>query len=168
MATVKDHNFVPLVSSEALSNIRTIAGLNKETFFVESYEQKLELPFISAIKKANIHGLCFGFSQCVLFMANAASFRYGGYLVSSEGLLYTCLQVVMSGTAMGKASSFTPDYAKAKIAAAQFFKLLDRIPKISTSHAVGEKWDNFKAAAVEKAPVFNCWKGFMTLIKGVC
>ncbi|KAI4805871.1 hypothetical protein KUCAC02_010466 [Chaenocephalus aceratus] len=45
---------------------------------------------------------------------------------------------------MGKASSFTPDYAKAKIAAAQFFKLLDRIPKISTSHAVGEKWDNFK------------------------
>ncbi|KAI4792412.1 hypothetical protein KUCAC02_033401 [Chaenocephalus aceratus] len=137
------------VSSEALSNIRTIAGLNKETFFVESYEQKLELPFISAIKKANIHGLCFGFSKCVLFMAYAASFRYGGHLVSSEGLLYTyvfrvILVVVMSGTAMGKASSFTPDYAKAKIAAAQFFKLLDRIPKISTSHAVGEKWDNFK------------------------
>ncbi|XP_033990128.1 bile salt export pump [Trematomus bernacchii] len=90
------------VSSEALSNIRTIAGLNKETFFVESYEQKLELPF------------------------------------------RVILAVVMSGTAMGKASSFTPDYAKAKIAAAQFFKLLDRIPKISTSHAVGEKWDNFK------------------------
>ncbi|XP_071063119.1 bile salt export pump [Pseudochaenichthys georgianus] len=90
------------VSSEALSNIRTIAGLNKETFFVESYEQKLELPF------------------------------------------RVILVVVMSGTAMGKASSFTPDYAKAKIAAAQFFKLLDRIPKISTSHAVGEKWDNFK------------------------
>ncbi|KAK5861234.1 hypothetical protein PBY51_022647 [Eleginops maclovinus] len=137
------------VSSEALSNIRTIAGLNKESFFVESYEQKLELPFISAMKKANIHGLCFGFSQCVLFMAYAASFRYGGYLVSSEGLLYTyvfrvILAVVMSGTAMGKASSFTPDYAKAKIAAAQFFKLLDRIPKISTSHAVGEKWDNFR------------------------
>lgn len=89
MATVKDHNFVPQVSSEALSNIRTIAGLNKETFFVELYEQKLELPFISAIKKANIHGLCFGFSKCVLFMAYAASFRYGGHLVSSEGLLYT-------------------------------------------------------------------------------
>ncbi|KAI4805873.1 hypothetical protein KUCAC02_010468 [Chaenocephalus aceratus] len=107
------------VSSEALSNIRTIAGLNKETFFVESYEHKLELPFISAIKKANIHGLCFGFSKCVLFMAYAASFRYGGHLVSSEGLLYTyvfrvILVVVMSGTAMGKASSFTPDYAKAK------------------------------------------------------
>lgn len=48
--------------------------------------------------------------------------------------------MVISGTALGKASSFTPDYAKAKIAAAQFFKLLDRIPKIDTSQTNGEKW----------------------------
>lgn len=76
------------VSSEALGNIRTIAGLAKERSFVESYEQKLELPFKSAKKRANIYGLCFGFAQCVIFMAYAASFRYGGYLVRVEGLPY--------------------------------------------------------------------------------
>ena len=48
--------------------------------------------------------------------------------------------VVISGTALGRASSFTPDYAKAKTAATQFFKLLDRVPKISISHTDGEKW----------------------------
>lgn len=48
--------------------------------------------------------------------------------------------VVISGTALGRASSFTPDYAKAKTAAAQFFKLLDRVPKISISQSDGEKW----------------------------
>lgn len=48
--------------------------------------------------------------------------------------------VVISGTALGRASSFTPDYAKAKTAAAQLFKLLDRIPKISMSLTDGEKW----------------------------
>lgn len=48
--------------------------------------------------------------------------------------------VVISGTALGRASSFTPDYAKAKTAAAQFFKLLDRVPKISMSDTDGEKW----------------------------
>ncbi|XP_032384811.1 bile salt export pump [Etheostoma spectabile] len=137
------------VSSEALANIRTIAGLAKESSFVESYEQKLELPYKSAKKKAIIYGLCFGFSQCVIFMAYAASFRYGGYLVSFEGLQYMFVfrvitAVVISGTALGKASSFTPDYAKAKTAAARLFKLLDRIPKISMSHADGEKWDNFR------------------------
>ncbi|CAL8268700.1 unnamed protein product [Lota lota] len=137
------------VSSEALSNIRTIAGLSQEGAFVASYEQQLEAPYRSARRKANIYGICFGFAQCVIFMAYAASFRYGGYLVTAEGLHYIVVfrvisAVVISGTALGKASSFTPDYAKAKIAAGQFFKLLDRVPTISTSHSHGEKWDNFK------------------------
>lgn len=81
-------NLLSQVSGEALANIRTIAGLAKESSFVESYEEKLELPYKSAKKRANVYGLCFGFAQCVIFMAYAASFRYGGYLVSAEGLQY--------------------------------------------------------------------------------
>ncbi|XP_016367985.1 bile salt export pump-like, partial [Sinocyclocheilus rhinocerous] len=52
--------------------------------------------------------------------------------------------LVTSATALGRASSFTPDYAKAKIAAAQLFKLLDRVPKISISKTEGQSWDDFK------------------------
>ncbi|XP_070831884.1 bile salt export pump [Chaetodon trifascialis] len=145
------------VSSEALANIRTIAGLAKESSFVESYEEKLELPYKSAKRRASIYGLCFGFAQCVIFMAFAASYRYGGYLVSAEGLQYMLVfrvisAVVISGTALGRASSFTPDYAKAKTAAAQLFKLLDRVPKINMSHTYGKKWDNFRG----KVEFLNC------------
>ncbi|XP_037542359.1 bile salt export pump [Nematolebias whitei] len=145
------------VSSEALTNIRTIAGLAKESSFVETYEQKLELPYRSAKKRANIYGVCFGFAQCVIFMAYAASFRYGGYLVRAEGLQYMLVfrvisAIVISGTALGRASSFTPDYAKAKTAAAQFFKLLDRIPKINMSPSDGQKWENFRG----KIEFLNC------------
>uniref|UniRef100_A0A8C5AFI1 ATP-binding cassette, sub-family B (MDR/TAP), member 11a n=1 Tax=Gadus morhua TaxID=8049 RepID=A0A8C5AFI1_GADMO len=138
------------VSGEALSNIRTIAGLSQESAFVASYEQQLEAPYHSALRKANVYGVCFGFAQCVIFMAYAASFRYGGYLVTAEGLHYIVVfrsvlkAYIGFGTALGKASSFTPDYAKAKIAAGQFFKLLDRVPTISTGPSHGEKWDNFK------------------------
>uniref|UniRef100_A0A3B4ATP6 Uncharacterized protein n=1 Tax=Periophthalmus magnuspinnatus TaxID=409849 RepID=A0A3B4ATP6_9GOBI len=137
------------VSSEALSNIRTIAGLAKENSFVETYEHLLEPPFKSAMKKAHIYGMCFGFSQCVIFMAYAASYSFGGYLVSTEGLPYTYVfrvisAIVISGTALGRASSFTPDYAKAKIAAAQLFKLLDRVPRINIKHTDGQTWDDFR------------------------
>uniref|UniRef100_A0A8C9WI79 ATP-binding cassette, sub-family B (MDR/TAP), member 11a n=1 Tax=Scleropages formosus TaxID=113540 RepID=A0A8C9WI79_SCLFO len=139
------------VSSEALSNIRTIAGLAKESVFVDLYEKQLETPYQAAKKKAIVYGISFGFAQCVIFMAFAASFRFGAYLVTSEGLHYMmnlrCLvisAVVISGTALGRASSFTPSYAKAKIAAAQLFKLLDRVPKISLSLTEGIKWDSFK------------------------
>lgn len=48
--------------------------------------------------------------------------------------------IVTSGTALGKASSYTPDYAKAKISAARFFQLLDRVPQISVYGEKGDKW----------------------------
>ncbi|XP_075465258.1 bile salt export pump-like isoform X1 [Ascaphus truei] len=139
------------ISSEALGNIRTIAGIAKEATFVKMYEDQLEAPYRSAIKKANVYGLCFGFAQCIVFIANSVSYRYGGYLVEKESLHYSFVfrvisAIVTSGTALGRASSYTPDYAKAKISAARFFKLVDRVPKISVYNDEGEKWNNFKGS----------------------
>ncbi|XP_075036809.1 bile salt export pump-like [Mixophyes fleayi] len=137
------------ISSEALGNIRTIAGIAKEKKFIELYEEQLEEPYRSAVKKANVYGLCFGFAQCIIFIANSCSYRYGGYLVEVEGLHYSFVfrvisAIVTSGQALGRASSYTPDYAKAKISAARFFKLVDRVPKICVYKEEGEKWNDFK------------------------
>uniref|UniRef100_A0A673MNA3 Bile salt export pump n=1 Tax=Sinocyclocheilus rhinocerous TaxID=307959 RepID=A0A673MNA3_9TELE len=135
------------ISGEALNNIRTIAGLGKERNFVEMFEAQLEAPYQAALKKANVYGACYGFAQCVVFMANSASYRFGGYLVYQEGLHFSFVfrvisAIVTSGTALGRASSYTPDYAKAKISAARFFQLLDHIPKISVYSDEGDKWVN--------------------------
>ncbi|KAK1789017.1 hypothetical protein P4O66_014965 [Electrophorus voltai] len=142
-------DLIPQVSSEAIANIRTIAGLAKEQQFVDMYEKQLEPPYKAAKKKAQVYAIFFAFAKCVIFMAYAASFRYGGYLVTNEGLHYVIVfrvisAIVISGTALGRASSFTPDYAKAKIAAEQFFTLLDRVPRINISQAHGLKWTDFK------------------------
>ncbi|XP_015277731.1 PREDICTED: bile salt export pump [Gekko japonicus] len=139
------------ISSEALTNIRTVAGIGKEKKFIDAFEKQLETPYRAAIKKANVYGVCFGFAQCVVFIANSVSYRFGGFLVDQEGLHYSYVFrviscIVTSGTALGKASSYTPNYAKAKIAAARFFKLVDRIPLISVYSNVGEKWDNFRGS----------------------
>ncbi|XP_032412383.1 bile salt export pump isoform X3 [Xiphophorus hellerii] len=77
------------ISGEALNNIRTIAGLGKERSFVEKYEAHLTAPYQAALKKANVYGACYGFAQCVVFLTNAASFRFGGYLVEQEGLHFS-------------------------------------------------------------------------------
>ncbi|XP_023185260.1 bile salt export pump-like isoform X3 [Xiphophorus maculatus] len=77
------------ISGEALNNIRTIAGLGKEQSFVETYEAHLTAPYQAALKKANVYGACYGFAQCVVFLTNAASFRFGGYLVEQEGLHFS-------------------------------------------------------------------------------
>ncbi|XP_034006912.1 bile salt export pump isoform X2 [Trematomus bernacchii] len=137
------------ISGEALNNIRTIAGLGKERTFVELYAAQLHAPYEAALKKAKVYGACYGFSQCVVFLTNSASYRFGGYLVRQEGLHFSLVfrvisAIVTSGTALGRASSYTPDYAKAKISAARFFQLLDRVPQISVYSDKGDKWDNFQ------------------------
>ncbi|XP_047432399.1 bile salt export pump-like [Mugil cephalus] len=137
------------ISGEALNNIRTVAGLGKERSFVDMYEAQLDAPYHAALKKANVYGACYGFAQCVIFLTNSASYRFGGYLVRQEGLHFSLVfrvisAIVTSGTALGRASSYTPDYAKAKISAARFFQLLDRVPQISVYSNKGDKWDNFQ------------------------
>ncbi|KAG7503537.1 hypothetical protein JOB18_040365 [Solea senegalensis] len=136
------------VSCEALANIRTVAGLGNERFFIELFEQQLILPFQTAINKGHIFGFCYGFSEMVVQLANAAVFGYGGYLVYREHLQFiivfrviTC--ILTSGTAMTRAITLSPDYIKAKVAATQLFKIVDRIPKISIRPEDGEKWENF-------------------------
>ncbi|XP_064573874.1 bile salt export pump isoform X3 [Zonotrichia leucophrys gambelii] len=139
------------IASEALSNIRTVAGIGKEKMFIENFEKNLDMPYKAAIKKAHVYGVCYGFAQSIVFIANSVSYRYGGYLVDAEGLHYSFVfrvisAIVTSGTALGRASSYTPNYAKAKTSAARFFQLVDRIPKISVYSEKGEKWDDFKGS----------------------
>ncbi|NWR14358.1 ABCBB protein, partial [Emberiza fucata] len=139
------------IASEALSNIRTVAGIGKEKMFIENFEKYLDMPYRAAIKKAHVYGVCFGFAQSIVFIANSVSYRYGGFLVDAEGLHYSFVfrvisAIVTSGTALGRASSYTPNYAKAKTSAARFFQLVDRLPKISVYSEKGEKWDDFKGS----------------------
>ncbi|XP_048164919.1 bile salt export pump isoform X3 [Corvus hawaiiensis] len=146
-----DASQVQGIASEALSNIRTVAGIGKEKMFIDNFEKHLDMPYKAAIKKAHVYGLCFGFAQSIVFIANAVSYRYGGFLVDTEGLHYSFVfrvisAIVTSGTALGKASSYTPNYAKAKTSAARFFQLVDRLPTISVYSEKGEKWDDFKGS----------------------
>ena len=53
------------------------------------YNVQLEGPYHAAIQKAHVYGACYGFAQCVIFLANSASYKFGGYLVRQEGLHFS-------------------------------------------------------------------------------
>ena len=73
---------------EAITNIRTVAGLGREKTFVRRYIQELEKPHEEAKKKSHIRGLVFGFAQSMPFFAYAGTMYYGGYLVDKKELEY--------------------------------------------------------------------------------
>jgi len=47
--------------------------------------------------------------------------------------------VLFGAMAAGQATSFAPDYGKAKVAAARLFTLFDHVPSIDSSSEEGEK-----------------------------
>ncbi|KAL1786649.1 bile salt export pump [Sigmodon hispidus] len=137
------------ITSEALSSIRTVAGIGVEKRFIKAFEAELETSYKTAVRKANVYGVCYAFSQGISFIASSSGYRYGGYLIAQEGLHFsyvfrTVTSIMMSATAVGRTFSYTPNFAKAKVSAARFFQLLDRKPPIDVYSGAGEKWDNFQ------------------------
>jgi len=76
------------VATEAIANIRTVAGLVRERAVMEEYSNLLSAPHAKALRTAHIRGAVFGFAQTMPFFAYGISLWYGGYLVHYEGLPY--------------------------------------------------------------------------------
>ena len=66
---------------EAITNIRTVAGLRCEAKFLEMYTRLLTEPHKKDVKKSYFRGAVFGFTQCIAYILNALLTWYGGYLV---------------------------------------------------------------------------------------
>lgn len=128
---------------EAIENIRTVASLTKERAFYEKYEELTNIPFQKNKKKVHLQGVAWGISQGIIFFAYAVCFKYGAHLVEYEQLpfgdLYKVITAIMfSAMSVGQASSFAPDYGKAKAAASHIFTIWDRDSLIDIEDKSGE------------------------------
>ena len=102
---------------EAISNIRTVASLRKEKYFVEEYEKALQEPHKTSHKRSHFRGFVFGLAQSVPFFAYGGCMFYGGYLVYTEGIQYKIVfkvaEALILGTIMvGQATAFAPNYQR--------------------------------------------------------
>ncbi|KAL3862668.1 hypothetical protein ACJMK2_008621 [Sinanodonta woodiana] len=137
------------IASESIENIRTVQSLTREVYFYEQYCKYLLKPFRDAMTQSNFYGLAFGFSQSVVFMLYAGCFRFGAYMVSldemaPENVYKVFFAISFTGIVIGQASSFLPDYSKARQAAGLIFKTLDTIPIIDIYSARGQRPNEVK------------------------
>uniref|UniRef100_A0A1X7UDM9 Uncharacterized protein n=2 Tax=Amphimedon queenslandica TaxID=400682 RepID=A0A1X7UDM9_AMPQE len=125
---------------ESLVNIRTVTSLGIQSNFFQSYTNEIRGPYKRALIKSPVLGAAYGFSQGVLYLGYVVTFGFGAYQVTRQpgdiahstfsNIFVVFTAVIFGALGAGQASSFAPDYAKAKQSANRIFALLDREPAI--------------------------------------
>ena len=111
-------------------------------------------PSFSSLSRTSIifhhlEGAAYGMSQGMIFFGYALAFRFGAFLVTldSDHVLHAEFQdlfrvlfaIVFGAFAVGQASTFAPDYSKARVAANRVFALLDHVPLIDNYSTDGQE-----------------------------
>ena len=112
------------VAMEAISNIRTVASLNREQTFHDRYMSSLIGPHVAAKRNAFIRGMVFGFASSAPIFSYGIVLYYGGWLVVHVGSnfkdVFKVAEALTMGTmTVGQTVAYLPNYTKAKLAASR-------------------------------------------------
>ncbi|CEP15267.1 hypothetical protein [Parasitella parasitica] len=123
------------VAGEAIKEIRTVAGLNKQAHFERKYYNATDRPHKLAQRKAYLSSVGYALQQGITLYTNAVAFYAGVQLMWHHNLpfdkMFTCMMSIMiTAQGVGRASVFTTTYAKAKYSSIAAFEILEREPLI--------------------------------------
>ncbi|XP_012942089.1 ATP-dependent translocase ABCB1 [Aplysia californica] len=146
--------------SEVVDNVRTVASINREEYFVDKFCELIDQTIASNKKMSIIYGITYGVANCLVFFAYAAAFYYGSTLVENGEIeFYNVFRVfgaiVFGGAMVGRQSSFSIDYTKAKLAAARILQLIHRVPKVDVRESQGVKLDLFRGRVCLDKAVYH-------------
>ncbi|KAG0215334.1 Multidrug resistance protein 1 [Mortierella sp. GBA30] len=119
------------VANEAITNIRTVVALAKESNFEARYYKVTEEPHQFAMRRAFVGSIGYALSQGVMFWTYAVGFYAGmrfnqaGYMRWDE-LFSTMFYVIFMAMGLGQMASQAPRYVKGKESSINVFELLDK------------------------------------------
>ncbi|XP_003701514.2 multi drug resistance 49 isoform X1 [Megachile rotundata] len=163
------------IAIEAISNIRTVASLGKEEAFLQRYCVELDHVAQATRIRNRLRGLVFSCGQTTPFFGYALSLYYGGALVATEGLSYQDVikvseALIFGSWMLGQALAFAPNFNTAKISAGRIFKLLDRVPEITSPPGSEDKDLDWKAEGLiqySKVEFHYPTRPEMTILQGL-
>jgi ATP-binding cassette subfamily B (MDR/TAP) protein 1 len=133
------------LASEAIGNVRTVVSFTGENSLLQRFDQLMNNMVYVGTRSALVQGIAYGVANAIVFAVYCLSFWYGSTLISSgemdfQQFLKVYFAISMTATSIGRSSSYSPDYTKARRATYNIFALLDRVPPI-------DSWDESGAPA---------------------
>ncbi|XP_017679386.1 PREDICTED: ATP-binding cassette sub-family B member 5 isoform X1 [Lepidothrix coronata] len=135
------------VAEEILTAIRTVVAFNGQQKALEKYNANLETAKRVGVKKSITTNTCLGVSQFVIFGSYALAFWYGTKLIAEDEnydigrLLIVFFSVLVGAFSLGQAAPNLESVAKARGAAYEVYKIINKKRLIDSSSKEGYKPD---------------------------
>eukprot|EP01064_Diplonema_japonicum_P011657 TRINITY_DN190_c0_g1_i2.p1 TRINITY_DN190_c0_g1~~TRINITY_DN190_c0_g1_i2.p1 ORF type:complete len:1437 (+),score=502.67 TRINITY_DN190_c0_g1_i2:70-4380(+) len=132
------------VTSEAISNIKTVSAFNMQDKMLKEYSKAGEGELAKKEKRSIGIGATFGFSQFSMLGTFALALWYGGKLISDgetdfRSMMLVLMEVTMSAMGVGESMGLQGTGLDAKEAAAEVFEILDTKSKVDQMSSEGKK-----------------------------
>ncbi|KAJ1653093.1 hypothetical protein IWQ61_006717 [Dispira simplex] len=130
-------------ATETVTNLRTVAMLNREHTFINAFQASNDQPHRAAIRAFVVDSIGSAFSQAQMFLIMIIAFYYGSRLViwqtyNIEEMFQVIYALVFSAMGVSMAAQQLGDISKAKVAALSIFEIVDRSPSVDTGIVDGK------------------------------
>ncbi|CAF3338444.1 unnamed protein product [Rotaria socialis] len=134
---------------EAIQDIRTVATLNQEKFFIQRYEEAFNQDFKKRMCKIQIQALGKAIANSFLYFIQVTTFSYGASLIENGEMDFSqvfrvYIVINFASMSIGRSTSAMPDYNIAKTAAERILALHNRQSAIDPYNEDGLKLDHFQ------------------------
>lgn len=132
---------------ETVENIRTIASLSREEYFLKEFKSVFKKKFKKTLAMFHLQAFFYSISNSLMFYIQTSAFSFGWTLLKNDEIALTDLYriyaaMTFSSMILGRVYSQLPDQRKARDCTKTVFKLIDRISKIDSMSDAGKKLEN--------------------------
>ncbi|CAK9160782.1 unnamed protein product [Ilex paraguariensis] len=135
------------VVEQTIVQIRTVTAFVGESRALQAYSAALKVSQRLGYKSGFAKGMGLGATYFIVFCGYALLLWYGGYLVrhhfTNGGLaIATMFSVMIGGLALGQSAPSMAAFAKARVAAAKIFRIIDHKPGVDRNSELGLELDS--------------------------
>ncbi|KAI3799535.1 hypothetical protein L1987_34834 [Smallanthus sonchifolius] len=135
------------IAEQTIVQIRTVLAYVGESRALQAYSSALKISQKLGYKSGFSKGFGLGATYFTVFCCYALLLWYGGYLVRNNhtngGLaIATMFSVMIGGLALGQSAPSMSAFAKARVAAAKIFQIIDHKPSVDKNGESGIELDS--------------------------
>ncbi|KAI6193645.1 P-glycoprotein 3 [Aphelenchoides besseyi] len=140
----KVYGLANCVADEVLMGIRTVMSFNAQYFELERFGKHVKCGYLNGVQKVKYTAFFSAMYNLLIFFSMAVLFCYGSYLSLRDGVTIGTVQGIfwlfaLAAIRLGQGAPQISSFLGARLAAAELFAVIDRVPELDCASVNGDK-----------------------------